>query len=125
MAEKEEMPSKEKEVEEWLQVLKNGGIKLAVLAAIRREESTSDGVRDNMRRYTAGIMSVNIKVIEDTLDELEKQHHIESYTVNKGGKSARYYKITSEGKSFMYDLLKQWNRFVDSMNNLWGCYYST
>ncbi|WP_048197715.1 hypothetical protein [Methanocella arvoryzae] len=91
------------------------GLTLATLAVVRRGASTISEARDNIASYTAEMMIVDEKKLARELEDLVRQGCVEL-------KEGRYY-ITPKGKNLMFIMLKQWNKYVDAMNNLWGCYY--
>ena len=92
------------------------GLTLAALAVVRRGgAATLAEACDNIATFTAGIMIADQKKLARELNDLARQGYLEQ-------KDGRYH-ITSAGKNLMFTMLKQWNIYVDAMNNLWGCYY--
>ncbi|HUL61882.1 MAG TPA: hypothetical protein VLT35_02365 [Methanocella sp.] len=107
----------ERELDRWLAALMESGLTLAALAAVRREEATAAEAACHLTEYTAGMMVVDEGRLARVLVTQEQQGNVERVDGR--------YRITANGKRYMFVLLKQWNRYVDSMNNLWGCYYGT
>lgn len=107
----------DRKLEEWLDTFRDAGVQLAALAVVRRGECNLDEACRHLYQYTAGIMCMDPPRLAGILDSLGKQ----GYIARHGDR----YAITSPGKEYMFRLLKQWNRYVDAMNNLWGCYYGT
>jgi DNA-binding PadR family transcriptional regulator len=93
------------------------GIDLAALAVVRRGDVSVSEAAENITDSTAGIMIVDKAKLARALQALVEKGYIEFHDGR--------YRITSLGKRQMYLMLKQWNRYVDAMNNLWGCYYGT
>lgn len=91
------------------------GLTLAALAVIRRGEASVADACKNIATYTADILIVDETKLARELDALARQGYVE----RKGDR----YHITAAGKNLMFELIKQWNMYVDAMNNLWGCYY--
>lgn len=92
------------------------GLTLAALAVVRRGgAATAAEACENIATFTAGIMITDEKKLARELDDLARQGYVER-------KDGRYH-ITPAGKNRMFAMLKQWNKYVDAMNNLWGCYY--
>lgn len=107
----------ERRLERWVGPFVDAGISLAALAVVRRGEANAREAAENIADYTTGFMKVDEARMARELEALEKK----GYVRYKDGR----YQITPLGKRHMYQMLKQWNRYVDSMNNLWGCYYGT
>ena len=107
----------DRKLERWLDSFRYAGIRLAALAVVRRGDCTVPEAAVNIHEYTAGMMSVDEARLAEVLRSLEDSGYIE----RREGRFA----ITPVGKRHMYLMLKQWNRYVDAMNNLWGCYYGT
>jgi DNA-binding PadR family transcriptional regulator len=115
------MPQEQEEsdlkLEHWADPFMEAGIDLAALAVVRRGEVSVSEAAHNITDFTAGIMSVDEDRLARELQALVDKGYVE---LQEGR-----YRITSLGKRHMYLMLKQWNRYVDAMNNLWGCYYGT
>lgn len=115
------MPSEQEEtdrkLERWLDTFRDAGIRLAALAVVRRGDCNVKEASVNIHEYTAGMMSVDEPRLNEVLRSLEDSGYID----RRDGR----FTITASGKRHMYLMLKQWNRYVDAMNNLWGCYYGT
>jgi DNA-binding PadR family transcriptional regulator len=107
----------EHELEQWVGPFMEAGIDLAALAVVRRGEVSVSEAAYNITDFTAGIMSVDEDRLARELGALVEKGYVE---LQEGR-----YSITSLGKQHMFRMLKQWNRYVDAMNNLWGCYYGT
>lgn len=90
-------------------------ITLAALAVIRRREASVKEACKNIAIFTAGMMEVEEDKLATELERLQQQGFVERH--------GDVYRITNPGKSLMFEMLKYWNTYVDSMNNLWGCYY--
>ena len=116
--------TKDEELEHWFNMLKMGGIKLAILAVIRMSDANPEEVRIRLGSRTGEILSVDESKILKSLESLERKGFVTSYQ-RSDDRPSTYYRITPEGKSFLFSMLKQWNRYIDAMNNLWGCYYGT
>ncbi|HMK47290.1 MAG TPA: PadR family transcriptional regulator [Methanocella sp.] len=106
-----------KQCDAWLNSFTEACIYLAVLAVIRREETTVQGAVRNLSIFTAGMVSVDEPRMAAELDMLIKQGLVERH--------GSLYQITAEGKLYMFDRLVEWNRYVDSLNNLWGCFHGS
>ena len=104
-------------LEDWVSAFGVAGLKLAALAVVRRGETSVGEACANIEAYTAGIMKVDERSMAEALASLEKGGYVE----RQDGR----YRITAAGKRQMYLMLRQWNTYVDAMNNLWGCYYGT
>jgi DNA-binding PadR family transcriptional regulator len=107
----------DRKLERWTGPFIEAGIGLAALAVVRGSEVNAREAAENIADFTAGFMQVDEAKIAPELDELVKKGYAEQHDGR--------YRITALGKRHMYQMLKQWNRYVDSMNNLWGCYYGT
>jgi DNA-binding PadR family transcriptional regulator len=115
------MPQEQEEcehrLERWSRPFVEASFSLAAIAVVRRGEADVHEAAYNIYDYTAGMMKVDEERLARELRELEKKGYVEY----RDGR----YRITALGKRHMFMMLKQWNRYVDSMNNLWGCYYGT
>jgi DNA-binding PadR family transcriptional regulator len=107
----------ERRLERWVSPLVDAGFSLAALAVIRRSEADVREAAYNISDYTAGMMKVDEARLARELQALVEKGYLELHDGR--------YRITALGKRHMFMMLKQWNRYVDSMNNLWGCYYGT
>jgi DNA-binding PadR family transcriptional regulator len=107
----------ERRLERWAGPFVEAGMGLAALAVVRRGEVNAREAAENIAEYTAGFMQVDEAKIGPELEALVKKGYAELHDGR--------YRITALGKRHMYQMLRQWNRYVDSMNNLWGCYYGT
>jgi DNA-binding PadR family transcriptional regulator len=113
----QEQEERERELERWVVPFMEAGIDLAALAVVRRGEVSVTEAAYNITDFTAGIMSVDEAQLARELQALVDKGYLEFHDGR--------YRITSLGKHHMFLMLKQWNRYVDAMNNLWGCYYGT
>ncbi len=115
------MPQQQEEcqrsLERWVAPFVDAGVSLAALAVVRHGEVNAREAADQITDFTVGFMQVDEARIAPELEALVKKGYAE---IHEGR-----YRITARGKRHMYMMLKQWNRYVDSMNNLWGCYYGT
>ena len=107
----------ERKLERWTVPFVEAGISLAVMAVVRRGEVDAREAAGHIADYTAGFMTVDEAKIAPELEALVQKGYAERHNGR--------YRITALGKRHMYHMLRQWNRYVDSMNNLWGCYYGT
>ncbi len=112
-----EQDESDRKLDRWLDTFRNAGIRLAALAVVRKGDCNVSEAAVNISEYTAGMMTVDEPRLAEVLQSLEGSGYIER-------RESRY-TITPAGKRYMYLMLKQWNRYVDAMNNLWGCYYGT
>jgi DNA-binding PadR family transcriptional regulator len=112
-----EQDESERNLDRWLDSFRGAGIRLAALAVVRKGDCNVTEAAVNISEYTAGMMTVDEPRLAEVLRSLEGSGYIE----RRDGR----YTITAAGKRHMYVMLKQWNRYVDAMNNLWGCYYGT
>jgi DNA-binding PadR family transcriptional regulator len=113
----QEQEERERELEHWVAPFMDAGIDLAALAVVRRGDASVAEAAHNITDFTAGVMSVDEARLARELQALVKKGYAEFHDGR--------YSITSLGKHHMFLMLKQWNRYVDAMNNLWGCYYGT
>ncbi len=107
----------ERRLERWVSPLVDAGFRLAVLAVIRRGEVDAREAAQNIFDYTAGMMKADEMKLARELETLVEKGYAEAHDGR--------YRITALGKRHMFMMLKEWNRYVDSMNNLWGCYYGS
>jgi DNA-binding PadR family transcriptional regulator len=105
------------QMEQWVAPFMEAGIGLAALAVVRRGEVNVREAAKNIADFTADVMTVDEARLARELQVLVKDGYVELHDGR--------YRITISGKQHMFLLLKQWNRYVDGMNNLWGCYYGT
>jgi DNA-binding PadR family transcriptional regulator len=112
-----EQEESERNLDRWLDSFRGAGLRLAALAVVRKGDCNVAEAAVNIREYTAGMMSVDEPRLAEALHSLEGSGFVK---LHEGR-----YTITPAGKRHMYVMLKQWNKYVDAMNNLWGCYYGT
>jgi len=103
--------------DDWLNSFTEACIYLATLAVIRREEATVHGAVRNLSLFTVGMVNIDEPRMAAELDMLAQRGLIERHD--------RLYRITAEGKEYMFDRLIEWNRYVDALNNLWGCFHGS
>jgi DNA-binding PadR family transcriptional regulator len=113
----QEQDERERLPEHWVSPFLEAGVDLAALAVVRRGDVSVAEAAENITDFTAGVMCVDEARLARELQALVDKGYAE---IHDGR-----YRITSLGKRQMYQMLKQWNRYVDAMNNLWGCYYGT
>jgi DNA-binding PadR family transcriptional regulator len=113
----QQQEERERRLEQWVAPFMEAGISLAALAVVRRGEVNVSEAAMNIADFTAGVMTVDEDRLADELQALVEDGYVELHDSR--------YRITIAGKQHMFLLLKQWNRYVDGMNNLWGCYYGT
>ena len=101
----------------WLNSFTDACIYLAALAVIRREEATVQGAIKNLTIFTAGLVNIDEIKMTAELDLLTERGFVERH--------GSLYRITAEGKQYMFERLIEWNRYVDAMNNLWGCFHGS
>lgn len=113
----QQQEEREHRLEQWIGPFMEAGISLAALSVVRRGEVNVSEAARNIADFTAGVMTVDEALLARELQALVEDGYVELH--------GDRYRITISGKQHMFLLLKQWNRYVDGMNNLWGCYYGT
>ena len=109
--------NEDEQLAQWLASLGEAGLQLAVLAVARRGNVTPASARGAIATLTVGLLAADEGRLAGVMRGLQERGYLEP----EGGA----FRITSAGKRYMFKVLKQWNRYVDAMNNLWGCYYGT
>lgn len=94
--------------------LKKGTIELAILKSL--------SVKENYGYEIGKFISSEIEVKEGTiyliLQRLEKSGILDAYfKTENNSKRRKYYKLTSEGQNYLEEVLQEWNKLTQFINN--------
>jgi len=93
--------------------MKKGVLELIVLESINKKDMYGYELIETVSK----VVDVNDGTIYPLLKRMTNEKYAETYLVeSKEGPPRKYYKITSEGKKYMNELVCIWNEFSKSVN---------
>lgn len=96
-----------------------GHLETIILKLIIEQDRYGYDIASCIKERTSGQFALKEATLYSALNRLENKQIIESYVGKKThGKKRRYYKITTLGKAYYYEKIKQWNHFKDLLETL-------
>jgi PadR family transcriptional regulator PadR len=113
--------SMQEDVERWLKELKKGATKFSLLALLRDGDMYGYELRHEFEIRTKGVITLTEGNAYPTLHSMEKDGLITSYWKDSGSglPPRKYYHLTEKGELLLNEMILEWNRYIDAMNNIW------
>lgn len=97
--------------------LLQGTLDMLVLKALALEPMHGWGITERIEQWSEQVFQVGQGSLYPALYRLERQGLIESeWKITGNGRRARYYSLTTEGRSALNDELAQWQRMSRAVN---------
>ncbi len=109
------------DVEKWLKELKRGATKFSILAILRDGDMYGYELRHEFGVRTLGVMELTEGNAYPTLHSMENDELVTSYwkESEQGLPPRKYYHITEKGVILLNEMILEWSRYTDAMNNVW------
>jgi PadR family transcriptional regulator PadR len=110
------------DVEKWLKEIKKGATRYSILTILVDNDLYGYELRNEFELRTKGVMTLTEGNTYPTLHKMESEGLVTSYWEDseEGLPSRKYYHITEKGKTLLNEMMFEWNRYVEAMNNLWS-----
>lgn len=101
--------------------LKRGTLDMLVLSLLSQEDMYGYQLISTLRKSSSNVFDVKEGTLYPMLHRLEDSDLIESYweTADRGV-PRKYYRITSQGKSTVCNMLRAWGQFVSVVSKITG-----
>lgn len=111
----------QEEIERWTKELKKGATKFSLLAILRDGDMYGYELRREFETRTRGFMTLTEGNAYPTLHGMEGDGLITSYWKDSGSglPSRKYYHLTERGETLLKEMILEWNRYIEAMNNIW------
>jgi PadR family transcriptional regulator PadR len=112
----------QEDIERWMKELKKGATRFSILALLRDADKYGYELRHEFETRTRGVMVLTEGNAYPSLHSMENEGLITSYWKNNesGLPSRKYYHLTRKGEGLLNEMILEWNRYVDAINNIWG-----
>lgn len=109
------------DIEKWMKDLKRGATKFSILAILRDGDAYGYEIRHEFETRTKGVMELTEGNAYPTLHSMESDGLITSYWKDSKTRlpSRKYYHLTDKGKTMLNEMIAEWNRYDEAMNNVW------
>src|SRR5208337_330264 len=101
--------------------LKKGATKFSILAILHDGDMYGYELRHEFETRTKGAMSLTEGNAYPTLHGMESDGLITSYwkESDSGLPSRKYYHLAEKGEILLNEMILEWNRYIEAMNNIW------
>jgi len=100
------------------ELLKGSAVTL-ILTVLNRADSYGYELAKEIERSSKGAFTLTEGTLYPLLHELERDHHVESYWVEKKDERKRkYYRITKSGKKTLKERTKDWESFRTALDEM-------
>ena len=108
------------EAERWLQQMRKGSTKLAILHLAATDDRYGYEVVAEVRARTKGGISLDEGNVYPALHDLEKQGFLAAYwrEVEPGIPARKYYRITPQGRDLHERMVAAWKEHAGAMRRL-------
>lgn len=112
----------QEDIEKWLKELKKGSTKLSLLSLLKSGDMYGYEIINTLDVRTDGVISIKESNAYPALHSMESDGLVQSYWKETGAglPPRKYYSITGRGQSLLTEMIKEWNKYVQAMNNIWG-----
>jgi PadR family transcriptional regulator PadR len=105
--------------EEWIRELKKGSIQLCLLAVIAGGRKYGFQIIKELRELSNGYYTLKEGTLYPALHRLEKRGYLKSeWVTQETGMPRKYYTLTDKGKKALKEARTEWERMVESCNNV-------
>lgn len=113
--------SMQDDVEKWLKELKRGATKFSILAILHDGDMYGYELRHEFETRTKGIMVLTEGNAYPALHSMESDGLVTSYwkDTGQGLPPRKYYHMTEKGEMLLNEMIREWNRYTEAMNNIW------
>lgn len=93
-----------------------GSLPLLILVILSRGPCHGYQIARAIKQQSDGVLDFKEGTLYPTLHGLEAQGLVESFTVEEGGRTRRYYRLTESGQGELERQLAHWARFTEAVN---------
>lgn len=94
---------------------KKGALELCVLSQLVH----GDKYGYELTERISGLMSIASGTLYPILRKLKEEDYVTTYLVeSESGPARKYYKLTEKGKRYQADVKREWESFVEAVNQL-------
>lgn len=99
--------------------LRKGVLEICVLTLVNSKDMYGYEIVEHISK----VMTVKESTIYPLLRRLTKENNFETYMIKSPeGPQRKYYKITTQGKENLKDMVKEWDSFVEDVNCIINLY---
>ena len=112
----------QEDLDKWLNELKKGTTRYSILAILRDGDMYGYELRHEFETRTKGVIVLTEGNAYPSLHKMEKGGLVTSYwkDTESGIPPRKYYHITERGLELLNEMIPEWNRYAEAMNNLWS-----
>jgi PadR family transcriptional regulator PadR len=112
----------QEDVDKWLKELKKGSTKLSILSLLRSGDKYGYELIHELEAKTGGVLVIKESNAYPALHSMEDDGLVTSYwkETEAGLPPRKYYKITDKGEKLYVEMIKEWKKYVQAMDNVWG-----
>ncbi|MCD1293443.1 PadR family transcriptional regulator [Methanocella sp. CWC-04] len=112
----------QEDIDKWLKELKKGSTKLAILSLLKSGDKYGYEIIHQLEVLTNKVVVIKESNAYPALHSMESDGLVESYwkDTEAGLPPRKYYRITEKGELLLNEMIKEWNRYVQAMDNVWG-----
>jgi PadR family transcriptional regulator PadR len=93
-----------------------GSLPLLILKMVSVRPKHGYQIAQEIKQTSQGILDFKEGTLYPTLHDLEHKGYLDAFVVEENGRTRRYYRLTSSGRSAMHEEHKQWVDFVHAVN---------
>lgn len=94
---------------------KKGALELCVLSQLVQ----GDKYGYELTERISGLMSIASGTLYPILRKLKEEDYVTTYLVeSESGPARKYYKLTDKGKQYQAEVKREWESFVEAVNQL-------
>lgn len=112
----------QEDIEKWLKELKKGSTKLSILSLLASSDKYGYELIHELEDRTGGVIIIKESNAYPALHSMESDGLVKSYwkETEIGLPPRKYYTITDRGRSLLSEMIKEWKKYVEAMDNVWG-----
>jgi PadR family transcriptional regulator, regulatory protein PadR len=110
----------QEDIERWMKELKKGATRFSILAILRDGDMYGYELRHEFETRAGGVMTLTEGNAYPALHSMESDGLITSYWKDNGSglPSRKYYHLTQKGEGLLSEMILEWTRYVEAMNNI-------
>jgi PadR family transcriptional regulator, regulatory protein PadR len=109
------------EIEKWLKELKKGSTRLCILSLLNSGDRYGYELIQELESRTGGAIILKESNAYPALHSMEEDGLVTSYwkETGEGLPPRKYYKISERGSELLSEMIAEWEKYVQAMENLW------
>ncbi len=100
-------------------IISSSNTDMLVLSLIEEKDMYGYQIIEELVRRSDRTFELKTGTLYPLLHLLEQKKYLESYDAEAiAGKTRKYYRITAEGKKYLYEKTAEWERYSKAVNNI-------